>query len=440
MSILTKISSELNDLVGKDFQQKKYLLAVSGGLDSMVMLDIFKNFSLKFEVAHCNFKLRDNDSDLDEALIKDVCTKNNIVYHVQEFDTKGILKEEGGNLQETARNLRYNWFNSLLTDFDFLVTAHHLDDNIETFFLNLLRGAGVKGLAGIPQINNKTIRPFLSVSKQNLLDYAQDHDVIWREDESNTKNVYARNQLRNEILPKIKKIKENFNDVMSSNIYRMRSTNNLLDYFIQDIVKQVVQKQNDSIEINLNFIRTFPEKELILFQIISSYGFNFTQSKDILLSKQTGKLFHSNSHQALINRDKLIITKSAAQKHVNIQFDTINDFLNSEFVLEHESLDKLPETMTSVKNTLFLDLEKIEPPLRIRSWQNGDSIIPFGMRGKKKISDILIDNKVSLIEKHKVLLLEDSSKVLSILGIRNSEEVKVTEQTKKVLKVVTKTN
>ncbi len=437
MNILTNIETQLSQLVGDNFPQKKYLLAISGGVDSMVLLDAFKQLNLKFEVAHCNYKLRAEDSDLDEKLVKDICEANNIKAHFKSFDTTSILKKEGGSIQETARNLRYTWFNQLLLGFDYLVTAHHLNDNIETFFINLSRGSGLKGLSGIPQQNDKIIRPMLKLSKKEILAYAQENNITWREDASNKTDKYVRNMYRNQVLPIIKETKPQFEAVMDANLERLNQTKRLLNFFIEEVKNKVVKKVEGQTKIALEKLKTYPSKEVILYEILHQFGFNYDQAKDMLNVAESGKIFLSETFKAVVDRGELLIFKNQSNKQIYHQFNSIEELKKCSNFLSVEEVD-VPENIQTSIDIVFIDVEAVKFPLTLRTWKNGDTFRPLGMRGNKKVSDFLIDSKIPLHEKDNVLILESEQNPLWIVGYRIDDRCKITSKTKRILKLVTK--
>lgn len=429
-------TDELTSLVGQDFTAKKYLLAVSGGVDSMVLCDLFLKHKLNFTIAHCNFHLRVEESNQDELFVKTYADINDVEIKIKQFNTESILEEEGGSIQSIARKLRYDWFNSLLTEYDFLVTAHHSDDNIETFFINLSRGSGLKGLMGIPSENNKTIRPLLKITKAKILDFAEKNNIKWREDSSNLSDKYTRNFYRNQVIPLLKKQKPGFDQVMNSNIELIKKTKSLLDHFIDDIKKQVVHQVGGRTKILLKKVKKYPAKDVILYEIINQFGFNYDQAQGILGVIESGKTFLSQEYKAIYERGELFITRRDNMFDFDpIIFNSLDELENSK-LFSVELLDKV-EVFSKEKNTAYFDLNKIQFPLTVRNWQYGDVFYPFGMKGKKKLSDYFTDQKFGSEEKASVKLLESDGKIAWIINFRADNRFKISSSTKKILKLVT---
>jgi tRNA(Ile)-lysidine synthase len=428
---------ELQHLAGDDFANKRYLLAVSGGVDSMVLCHLFLQSKLNFSIAHCNFQLRGEDSNHDENFVREFAKKNAIEIFVKQFETEKIIEQEGGSIQQVARKLRYDWFYELLPNFDYLVTAHHSDDNIETFFINLSRGTGLKGLMGIPSENEKIIRPLLKITKTKILEYAEKHTISWREDSSNQSDKYTRNFYRNQVIPLIKKQKPGFENIMANNIDMIKKTKSLLDHFIGDIRKEVVHQVGGRTKIMLRKIKKYPAKDVILYELISQFGFNYDQAQGILDVFQSGKTFLSDEYKAIYERGELLITRRDKRYDIEpIVFNSLEELEQSE-LFEVENTD-VPQSFTSEKSTAYFDVEKIKFPLTIRNWQQGDVFYPFGMKGKKKLSDYFIDKKLTNEEKLSLMLLEFDGKIAWVINQRTDNRFRITKSTKKVLKLVTK--
>ena len=435
MTFLANITQELEHLAGENFRQKRYLLAVSGGLDSMVLLHIFKHLSLNFEVAHCNYNLREKSSGLDADLVKQTCEKIGIKFHLKAFSHSNFTDK---NVQEHTRKLRYEWFDELMPNFDFLVTAHHLNDSIETFFINLTRGSGMRGLVGIPRHNNYIIRPLLNTNKAELKAFAKEHHILWREDESNQADKYLRNVYRNKVIPAIEEKKPDFEKIMHQNLERLKKSKQLLDYFIDDIQKNVVSKVGKQTKIAFKKLKSYPAKEVVLYELLHQFGFNYEQAQNMLEVAESGKIFLTEKFKAVVDRNEIIIVQRENKTFSPITFHTLDDLMTDDFFLETGLSQHLPENLSD-KRYIYLDVDKINFPLRLRKWKEGNSFQPFGMKGRKKISRFLIDEKIPLPDKENVLVLEDDSQeIIWVVGLRSSEKIKVTGETKKILKLVTK--
>ena len=437
MTILTNIAKSLFELSGEDYASKKYLLAVSGGVDSMVMLDVFSELKLDFEVTHCNYHLRGEDSKRDAELVHAVCDEKGITCHIKCFDTNKIIEEKGGSIQEVARELRYTWFGELMPNFDHLVTAHHLNDNIETFFINLSRGSGLKGLSGIPSRNKSTIRPFLKTSKQDFLAYAEEQDLEWREDESNSSNKYVRNVYRNQILPAIKETKPKFDSVMTSNLERIRKSKDLLDYFIEEVKSTLVEKVGGKTKIAIDKLKKYPSKEIILYEMLHQFGFNYDQAESMLGVVESGKTFLSEKFKAVIYRGELQVEELEEKQFDEITFTNVEDMKASEYFSEVETLNNLPELKTG-KNTAYIDLADINFPLILTKVTRDSEFKPLGMKNFKKVFDFLHNEKLSTFEREQVLILKNHFGIIWVVSHRLDDRYKITSDTKSILKLVTK--
>ena len=426
------ISSQLKKIT-PNFESKKYLLAVSGGIDSMVMLDCFSKLNLSFEVAHYNFQLRGEESNKDEALVREICNKEGVPFNVNTTDTNTFAKENKLSIQEAARKLRYDWFFELiaLKKFDFIVTAHHADDNIETFFINLLRGGGIKGLCGIKNTEH-IIRPLLLISKTEIEDYAKDNDIKYRNDSSNESLKYKRNFIRKKVVPELNNVQENASKSILKSISHLNQANDYLAKKIQQDIEKFTRKEENSIFIDISK----PIESIVLFTALNEYGFNTSQVEDIQNSNNSvGKTFHSKTHKLLIDRNQIIIQEFAQKEIKTIEIPNLGNF-EVPFSISFTEKEP-PKSFKSDKNTIFLDLEKIKFPLQLRKWQEGDWFIPLGMKGKKKLSDFFIDQKLSLFEKENTWLLTNNQDIIWVVNQQLDDRYKISNSTKKIIKVVT---
>ncbi|MES2560756.1 MAG: tRNA lysidine(34) synthetase TilS [Bacteroidota bacterium] len=418
-----------------------YLLAVSGGVDSMSMIHLFYKAGLSFGVAHCNFSLRQQESDLDHRLVQSYCNQLKIPFYDIVFDTQNTADNQHLSIQETARNLRYNWFQKIAQEhtFDFIATAHHQDDNAETVLFNLIRGTGLKGLKGIPIQHHSIIRPLLFANKQALMQYANENGVPYREDASNLKNTYSRNKIRNTVMPILKDI----NSEAVKHIHELSEHS----YAIAQIVKQHIEQLSEQIIeyephqtiINCGSVSEHPLVAFYLYELLSPYNFNPIQIKDIyhsLKATKSGNQFLSPSHTLTVNRTQIIIRQSAAltadtallEKKEYCEFSIgLNTYTASIEQTQNESPFEA--------GTLYLDADLLTFPLAVRRWEKGDSFSPLGMKGKKKISDFLIDKKISLPDKQDVFVVLSKNKIVAILNHQIDDNVKTTHITRYILKI-----
>lgn len=416
-------------------EKSKLLIAISGGMDSVVLAHLCYEMKLNFALAHCNFNLRGNESDIDEDFVVQLADDLNVEVYVESFETETYAKEQQLSTQMAARELRYTWFNELMEqlNFDYLMTAHHADDNLETFLINLSRGTGLEGLTGIPELNGNIIRPLLQFSRQEIEGYARDNKLKWREDSSNIKTKYLRNKLRHDVIPALKEtnpqLLQNFNKTLSF----LSDSNEIIEDRIAEIQKKVVTIDGDQIKFDIKKLLKLSNPKAYLYQLLKE--FNFTEWDDVtnLLNAQSGKQVFSETHRLLKDRNVLIL-KDIASK--------VNFFMN---VSENDNEIETPlgkitfEIVKSLKkanqSTIFVDMEKLKYPLIIRTWEEGDYFQPFGMKGKKKLSKYFKDEKLSLIEKEQMLVLSSGKDIVWVIGKRADNCFKVNEETSRILKI-----
>lgn len=416
--------------------EKKLFLAVSGGLDSMVLLHLLQQLPYEIAVLHCNFQLRGLESFGDQNFIQDYCDQNNIPLFVTQFDTEAFAKDYKLSTQVAARELRYSWFYELLEEknFDYIATAHHADDNLETFIINLTRGTGLDGLTGIPEENDKIIRPLLPFSREEILKYAEENKIEWREDSSNASNKYLRNKIRHDLVPILKEINPNFlNAFQKTQSYLQESKEMVEDASIM-IYQQVAKEAGDDIHFDLNQLKKLPNYKSYLYQWLNE--FSFTAWNDIydLVEGQSGKQVLSEEFRLLKNRETLILSPilEIAEKE-EFQIETNDTEVNFPLNLRLCQVDDI--TIDS-NRAIFVDAEKIQFPLILRKWNEGDVFQPFGMHGKsKKVSKLFKDEKLSLIEKEKTWILSSDNQIVWVVGIRQDERFKIKNTTNKILKI-----
>lgn len=427
------IDTNFSFLVGK-----KLLIACSGGLDSVVLTHLIKEINFEIALAHCNFSLRGKESDGDEMSVIGLANQLEIPVFVETFDTKKYAEDHKISTQMAARDLRYTWFAEILKDFkyDYLLTAHHLDDDLETFFINLSRGTGIKGLTGIPKKNNKVIRPLLDFSRVEILKYAEKNKLKWREDSSNKKADYLRNKLRLEVLPQFKES----NDSVLKNFQRtqqnLQASQNLIEDYMALIYKVVVSEATDAYKINIQKLKELPHPEELLYELLNGFGFTEWEDVSNLLNAQTGKQVFSKTHRLLKNRDELLLSE-INDGNTSEEILVSKQGITSPIKLIIEPSEYIGETE---KNLIFVAAEKLEFPLKLRKWRSGDSFQPFGMKGKKKLSKFFKDEKIPLTEKEKIWLLLSGENIVWVIGQRMDDHFKVTENTKEIFKITYQKN
>lgn len=425
------LNSKLDFLKGK-----KLLLATSGGIDSMVLADLLLKGDFEITIAHCNFQLRGIESFEDQKFIENFAHKNNIPVFITQFDTRAFAEDYKLSTQVAARELRYNWFYELLEteNCDFILTAHHADDNFETFLINLSRGTGIEGLTGIPQQNEKIIRPLLAFSRTEIEAYANENQVEWREDSSNASDKYLRNKIRHNIVPLLKELNPEFLSAFQKTQDYLQQTQSMAEDAAIMVYQQVAQEANDEIHFNLKKLKKLPNYHSYLYQWLSEFGFSAWKDIYALADSQSGKQIFSPEFRLIKNRDFLILSPLKNESEISeFLIDENTTDVNFPIKLSFSKVDSVIETSDK---TIFTDAEKMEFPLTLRRWNEGDVFEPFGMGGKsKKVSKFFKDEKFSLAEKEKTWLLCSGNKIVWIVGKRADERFKVSETTKNMLQI-----
>lgn len=419
-----------------EIYSNKTLLAVSGGVDSMVLLHLFHALKLPFSVAHCNFNLRGKESDLDQVLVEKFCDDNKVNFYVNNVDTNSYVLQHKVSIQVAARDIRYLWFNELCVanNLSSIATAHHLDDQVETFLINFNRGTGIDGLTGIPERNGKIIRPLLPFSRNDILDYAIANDIVWREDASNATTKYQRNKYRHLVVPIFKELNSDFLNSFLQTQQNLKQTKELANDALSFFEERYVVIDRDVTKIDISIIKN---KSLFLSYLqiyLKRFGFLSLTEIVKLIESSTGSVLKNSDYVVLKNRDELIIS---LVKPINLDFYTINnqkDFHN--IGIECLIVDKNSDVIYSDKSTIFVDSEKLIFPMIFRKRIEGDVFQPFGLHGKKTITKFYKDEKLSLFDKEKQwLLVNGDNTIVWVVGLRADDRFKVTNQTKKIYKL-----
>lgn len=416
------------------------LLAVSGGVDSMVMAQLFLESKLPFAIAHCNFQLRGEEADKDEQLVKDFAEKNKITFHHTRFATKEKMEEWKKGVQETARILRYEWLDMLMTEYKYgnLATAHHANDNVETLLMNLFKGTGMQGLHGIPEQNNYIVRPLLFATKEELYNYANEYEVHFREDPSNATDAYTRNAIRNNILPVIKQSFPNVIQHISDSISRFSQAEQLYNRSIEKERKALTEHRGKDIYIPIKKLTKREPLETICYELFEPYGFTPSQLPHILnlLESGSGHFIASPTHRIIRDRDFLIITTQKQEEADIITIEGVPCSIDIGKMKLQFSLESKPPDFPADSNIAYIDTKNIEFPLILRKWRLGDYFYPLGMgMKKKKVARFLIDQKIPLHDKEHVWVLECAKRIAWVCGMRLDERFKVKPATEKVLLV-----
>lgn len=417
------------------FKNNNILIACSGGLDSTVLAHLFQKSNLNFSLAHCNFSLRAKESDKDETFVKNLGSFLNCSVYTTKFDTTEYAEKNGISIQMAARELRYTWFEKIIekNKLDYTLTAHHKDDVLETFLINFTRGTGLDGLTGIPEVNGTVIRPLLPFTREEIQEYAEKNEILWREDESNSSTKYFRNKIRHEVVPVLKELNPNFFKTFDNTLHNLQDSQVLVQEKIDALTKKLVtDKKDGTYSISVTEILRLKNVKPNMYEVLKPFG--FTNWKDInsILKAQSGKQLISKTHRLLKNRDELVI--SAIEVIVDKTYK-ISNGVNS--IKEPISL-----TLTDVQspgefrsNTAYIDKEKLNHQLTVRKWHKGDYFYPIGMNGKKKLSNFFKDSKMSLLEKEATWLLCDGDAIIWVIGNRMDDRYKITKKTTAILEV-----
>lgn len=420
------------------------LVTVSGGVDSMVMLALFAAAGYNVGVAHCNFQLRGKESDEDEVLVEREAARYGAPFYNNRFDTAGEMEVTGESVQLAARRLRYTWFNQLCEEHGYtaISIAHHADDSIETFFINLMRGTGLKGLTGIHRVNGKVIRPLLFASRREILDYAAAHEIPFREDSSNRSTKYLRNKIRLGIVPILRDINPKFTELMGENISRLTDAQLFIDRCMEMIHDNAVSEENGLIVIDPEKIDPGMPKNFVIYELMSGgYGFRGTVVDELFEALQrgaTGKRFYAKDWVAYVDRRRIVIARIEGDDSCETQLTADHHRVycgNSVLAIRHTDIDNI-DTLVQPENVALIDEDKLTFPLCVRRWQEGDSFIPFGMDNRKKVSDFLIDAKVSMAEKERQFVLLNGDDIVWLIGRRIDDRYKVDAGTENILKIV----
>ncbi|MCG8310431.1 MAG: tRNA lysidine(34) synthetase TilS [Cytophagales bacterium] len=421
-------------------REEKILLAVSGGVDSMVLLDLFNRAKFNFAIAHCNFMLRGSESDSDQKLVEDTAINLIVPFYRKSFETEKHAKSKGISIQMAARHLRRAWFEKLLEEegYPYIATAHHLNDSIETTLFNLTKGTGISGLKGISPKSECYIRPLMFATRKMIFEYATENNLSWREDRSNQSTRYSRNLIRHKVIPQLKKINPSLEETYSYSMEKIAYADRIYREVIDQHKRELLEKTSGGFRIDIKKIASIPDSKIVLFEVLEDFGFNFHQIKNMIISMegQPGKTFLSHRFRLVIDRRYLYLSTP--------RFERISELLigketksvqKAPFEFFFERIDESISEFAGDANIAYMDFDKLEFPLKIRAWEPGDRFHPLGMKHKKKLSDFMIDNKIPLNLKDQVLVLLSGNHIVWVVGLRIDDRYKITKQTKRVYKI-----
>jgi len=413
----------------------KILLTVSGGQDSMTMLNLFRSANLLFEVAHCNFQLRGEEANKDEAFIREYCTINKIRFHSIAFNTNEYAATNGISIQMAARDLRYAWFEKIRkeNECEFIATAHHKNDVAETMLINLTKGTGLPGLHGIRNKKDKIIRPLLCFDAVEIGGYIQEQEVPFRQDQSNSDTKYTRNSIRHNVIPALEKINPSFIESVFTASIQFSELEEILGQKIDEEKDRLFVNDNDGFKIDIKLLKELSPLKTYLYYFLKPFKFNAADVLDIIggLEGQSGQVFNSSTHQIVKDRTHLFLNIIVEIQPEILEINSIEDFPFDYELVDNTSIFKLKRA----RKFAYLDADKVTFPMCLRTWSKGDFFQPFGMNGNKKVSDFLIDNKVSIVDKKTVQVLICDVDIIWLVGHRISNKYCISDATKRILKL-----
>lgn len=417
----------------------RLLVAVSGGVDSVVLCDLCHQANFDFEIAHANFQLRGEDSEVDENFVKELASRYRVPFHVKKFDTNAYAESNKCSVQVAARELRYAWFREIMHEGPkYLLTAHHADDNIETVLMNFFRGTGISGLRGMQEKHDNIVRPLLHLTKKEILQFAEQNKLKWREDISNTSDKYSRNYFRNVIIPMVHKIYPETEFNLLQNIERFHDIEELYSQAVAKHKKGLIEVKGNEVHIPILKLKKTKPLNTVLYEVISDFNFTAHQLNDVvhLLDAEQGKFVQSPTHRIFVNRGWLIISPLNSEKATNILIEGgVGEVAYSDKKISLE--EGLAGQVNGARDIAQLDLRSVRFPLCLRKWKAGDYFYPLGMKKKKKVSRFLIDQKLSPTEKEKVWVLESGKRICWVVGMRIDDRFKMVPSTKEVLTIRT---
>ncbi len=416
------------------------LVGLSGGADSMVLLHILQSLGYSCIAAHCNFHLRMEESDRDEKFVRNYCLAHNINLYSIDFDTIEYAKSNKISIEMAARKLRYEWFEEIRkkTASNAIAIAHHADDNAETLLLNLVRGTGIRGLTGISAKNGWVVRPLLRVRRSEIENYASEQQIDFVTDSTNHENEYQRNKLRNQVIPLLSEINPSVVQTLNDNAERLRNTFRVYEQFVEEKRKLIVEKRNDEFFINIELLKKEPEKDTLLYEFCRDFGFHPDQIKGILQSIEgiSGKIWYSTEFVAVKDRNFIIISKIPSNNFCEELIYEDTEIVFEPLKLSFRSFRRTEDYKIERScDCAHVDVALMKYPLELRRVKTGDSFIPFGMRGRKKLSDFFIDLKLNAKQKANIFVLASDNEIVWVIGHRVDNRYAVTDKTTEILEI-----
>lgn len=418
-------------------EDSKFLIAISGGIDSVVLAHLCGQLNLSFSLCHCNFNLRGQESDDDEAFVKSLAESLKTSVYTTSFETEKYATKNKVSIQVAARNLRYTWFYELLdaNGYDYVLTAHNTNDNLETFIINLTRGSGLEGFTGIPPVNQKSIRPLLAFSRDDITLFAIKNGIVWREDRSNASIKYVRNKVRHKVIPILKELNPHVLESFQNTIEYLNESQSIINDALKNITAKVVSYENELLKISCKEIEKLSNKKAYLYQLLQGYGFTAWNDIVNLISAQPGKQVFSETHRLLKDRNFLIVTTINKSQSIKgpILIDQKVSKITNPIKLTIQNTD---DYTCKNKHQIIIDNDLINYPLSLKKWHHGDAMYPTGMKGSKKISQLFKDNKLSLLDKEKIWILADAKDhIIWVIGLRQDQRYLANKTTTNRLKI-----
>ena len=428
---------ETNQLFSND---DRILVGVSGGVDSMVMAHLFLKAGFTFAIAHCNFGLRDEESEYDQEFVQSFASENNLAFHTKKFDTEKFASENKLSVQMAARRLRYRWFDQLKKryNYDVIAMGHNKDDLVETFFINIARGTGLKGITGIKPRNRDIVRPLLFATREEILKYSAENDIAYREDSSNRTVKYSRNKIRHHIIPEFQRLNPRFLETVRENTERFQDAYTIYLKAVEEKKAELTFEEGSELYIDIYKLNELQEKNTYLFEILKPFGFTKEVIHEIVdhLEAEPGKEFFSATHKLVKDRDYLIVApveeETTSRFYIDEWIHRIDKPISLEFDLIEDNQDyRIPRD----SNKAAIDYDKIQFPLMLRKWQQGDYFKPFGFAHYKKLKDFFVDRKYSILDKERTWILASGEKIIWIVGDRLDDRFRVDNHTRRILEI-----